>query len=461
MEIAVKKLADDRRIDKTHSHPNWTMIREYPLSRQLLSMSRVWNSPDHQHHIIAAKGAPEAIADLCHLPKDKMAVLNEAIQTLAAKGLRLLGVASAKFKGSELPEIQHDFEFEFAGLLGYADPVREGISESIDACYSAGIQVIMITGDYPITASNIGKSIGLRNPEQVITGPELAKMSAAELKERIKTVSVFARVVPEQKMQIVDAIKANNQIVAMTGDGVNDAPALKSAHIGIAMGKRGTDVAREASALVLLDDNFSSIVTAIRLGRRIFDNLCKAMDYIIAVHIPLAGLALVPILLGFDEILYPTHIVFLELIIDPACSVVLEAELEDPDVMERPPRDLNKHMVGLSNLLAAFFQGVSILGTSLATYYFALTRFGRTTEQSNACAFAVLILGNIGLIMANRSKTLWYGQVLLRPNKPMLIVFFIVIISLFSVLYIPFMSKLFHFSDGETLPFITDICMIF
>eukprot|EP01106_Pelomyxa_sp_JSP_P018594 TRINITY_DN869_c0_g1_i3.p1 TRINITY_DN869_c0_g1~~TRINITY_DN869_c0_g1_i3.p1 ORF type:complete len:556 (-),score=113.24 TRINITY_DN869_c0_g1_i3:76-1743(-) len=458
MELAIKRLSDDQLIDPSHCHPHWKMVREYALSKQLLSMSRVWVSPDHHNYIIAAKGAPEAIADLCHLPPEQLVPLRATVDRFAAMGLRLLGVAEAEFNQvADLPPIQHDFEFKFMGLLGYRDPVRVGIQDSINACKTAGIKVIMITGDYPITASNIAKEIGLEYPEGIIKGDELSAMTTSDLASRVANTSVFARVQPDQKMLIVDALKANNHIVAMTGDGVNDAPALKSAHIGIAMGERGTDVAREAAALVLLDDDFSSIVRAIRLGRRIFDNLCKAMCYIIAIHVPLAGLALLPILLGWDEVLYPTHIVFLELVIDPACSIILEAEEEDPDVMERPPRNLSIHMVNFRNACMAFAQGFSILAACMLAYWVDLQFFDRQHEDGNAIAFTVLISGNLYLIWCNRSSTMWSGELVCRKNLSLYITVSIVVPCLFLVLYCPGVHDIFHFSHDGSYPHIQDI----
>ncbi len=284
------------------------------------------------------KDTPEAIGDLCHFNDEKRQVLAQDIKTMAARGLRVLGVAKASFTRPELPEGQHDFTFTFLGLVGFADPVRPEAADAVSECTSAGIRVIMITGDYPLTAQVIGRQIGLDHTEECITGTELDQMSEDELKKRISTATLFARAVPEQKLRIVNALKANGEVVAMTGDGVNDAPALKSADIGIAMGGRGTDVARESSSLVLLDDNFSSIVAAVRLGRRIFDNLKKAMAYIFSIHVPIAGMSLIPVLLNMPLVLLPVHIVFLELIIDPACSIVFESEKEERNVMHRPPR---------------------------------------------------------------------------------------------------------------------------
>jgi len=270
IEKALKLAGELYLAGSEHIHNNWTLVKEYPLSKELFALSHVWESPDRKNYIIAAKGSPEAVADLCHLSGEARRKLSGHIETLAGKSLRVLGVARAAFRKTELPEEQHDFIFEFMGLLGFSDPVRPAVPQAIKEAYEAGIRVIMITGDYPGTAVNIASQIGLKNPGEYITGQEVATLSSGELKVKIRDINIFPRMVPEQKMAVIDALKANGEVVAMTGDGVNDAPALKSAHIGIAMGKHGTDVAREASALVLLDDDFSSIVDAVGMGRRIF-----------------------------------------------------------------------------------------------------------------------------------------------------------------------------------------------
>ncbi len=291
MEKALKELGLHYLKETEHLHDDWQMLREYPLSRELLSFAQVWQAADQRGYLVAAKGAPEAIADLCHLGEAEINQLNHQVHSLASQGLRVLGVAKAAFHSPTLPDEQHEFPFQFIGLLGFADPVRPGVPGALKECYRAGIRVIMITGDYPTTAMSIARKIGLSAKNGCITGAELEGIDDATLQKRIKTVNIFARVVPEQKLRLVNALKNNGEVVAMTGDGVNDAPALKAAHIGIAMGGRGTDVAREASALVLLDDDFSSIVQAVKLGRRIFDNLKKAMAYIFAIHVPIAGLS--------------------------------------------------------------------------------------------------------------------------------------------------------------------------
>ncbi|HEX7285748.1 MAG TPA: HAD-IC family P-type ATPase, partial [Candidatus Angelobacter sp.] len=339
-------------------HLDWTLAHEYPLSSHLPVMSCAWvtqqsrpeqslsessKAPGRPSYLIAAKGAPEAVLQLCRLAPEQTERLLHETAHMAARGLRILGVAKAEIEG-DLPAEQSAIPFQFVGLIGLADPVRASAPQAVEECYRAGIRVVMITGDYPVTAQNIARQIHLKDPEKVITGAELDSLSDSDLKSRIREVNVFARVVPEQKLRLVQALKANGEVVAMTGDGVNDAPALKAADIGIAMGARGTDVARESAALVLLDDDFSSLVQAIRLGRRIYDNLKKVNSYLLAVHVPIAGVTLIPVLLRWPLVLLPLHVVFLELIIDPTCSIAFEAEPEETNVMRRPPRSPAERM---------------------------------------------------------------------------------------------------------------------
>jgi Ca2+-transporting ATPase len=419
-------------------------MREYPLSKKLMALSRVWKSPNSEDYIIAAKGAPEAIIDLCHLSEAETLELSKQVEHMAADGLRVLGVAKAHFKQVSLPGDQHEFKFDFLGLLGFADPIRPAVPAAIQECYKAGIRVVMITGDYPVTAQHIARQVGLKPLDKVLTGVELYNMSDQELREHIKTVNIFARVVPEQKLRLVNAFKENSEIVSMTGDGVNDAPALKSANIGIAMGGRGTDVAREAAALVLLDDDFSSIVKAIRLGRRIFDNLRKAMAYILAVHVPIAGLSLIPVLFGWPLVLLPVHVVFLELIIDPACSVAFEAEPEEPNVMSRPPRNRKEPLFSRRTIILSLMQGVAVLLVTLAIYGFALNQ-GRGELEARSLAFTTLVIANLGLILSNR---FWSKNVLasLRyKNTSLFIIIAATLAILTLVIYVPFLRELFRF----------------
>jgi Ca2+-transporting ATPase len=446
MEKALKQLAEGSFAETEHVHDDWTLLQEYPLSQRLLAMSNVWVSPDGKDYIIAAKGSPEAVADLCHFDEREMERLSVQIQAIAGEGLRVLGVAKASFKKTTLPREQHDFVFTFLGLVGFADPVRSNVAEAVQECYAAGVRVVMITGDYAVTAQNIGRQIGLKSVENCITGPQLETMSDEELKTRIRDVNIFARVVPEQKLRIVDVLKANGEVVAMTGDGVNDAPALKSADIGIAMGERGTDVARESASLVLLDDNFTSIVGGVRMGRRIFDNLKKAIAYIFSVHIPIAGMSIIPILLGWPLILLPVHIMFLELIIDPACSVVFESESEEADVMRRKPRSVDKKLFNRSAAVVSFLQGFVVLIAVVVVFVSSLNR-GLGEEGARTMAFASIVFGNLALILTNRSWSQTIVGTFRNRNNALVWIFGGALLALGLVLYVPLLRDLFLFSS--------------
>jgi Ca2+-transporting ATPase len=450
MEKALVRLGEGDFKKTEHIHTNWALVQEYPLSPDLLAMSNVWRSPDGNDYVIATKGAPEAIADLCHFSPQQQKDLAIPVDVMAAQGLRVLGVAKASFTRPQLPDGQHDFTFTFLGLVGFEDPVRPQVPEAVRECTAAGIRVIMITGDYPLTARNIGMQIGLDHAEQCITGAELEQMGDDDLRRRISTATLFARAVPEQKLRIVNALKANGEVVAMTGDGVNDAPALKSADIGIAMGGRGTDVAREASSLVLLDDNFTSIVSAVRLGRRIFDNLKKAMAYIFSIHIPIAGMSLIPVLFNMPLVLLPVHIVFLELIIDPACSIVFEAEKEERNVMTRPPRHKDEGLFTRKILILSLLQGFVVLGVVLIVYLSALNR-GFDEAEVRTLTFTTIVIANLCLILTNRSWSDPILTTLRTPNKAMRWVFGGTISCLILVLFIPFLQALFRFG---TVPFV-------
>ncbi len=443
MEKAMKELGENSLAKTEHLHSSWTLQREYPLSKELLAMSRVWTSASGEDLIIAAKGAPEAIADLCHFDSSRMKWLEGKIDILSNQGKRVIGVACARYARADLPDNQHDFQFDFLGLLGLEDPVRPTVREAIDECYTAGIRTIMITGDYPGTAKSIARQIGLKNPDRHITGPELESLTDDALALRIKEVNVFARMVPEQKLRIVKALKINGEVVAMTGDGVNDAPALKAAHIGVAMGGRGTDVAREAASLVLLDDDFNSIVSAVRMGRRIYDNLKKAMMYILSVHIPIAGLSLIPVLLKWPLILFPVHIVFLELIIDPACTLVFESEKDDRDAMKRKPRGIDEKLFSVPIVLRCLVQGILALAATIGVFLFI--RHDHSTESARALAFLTLVVSNLGMILANRSLTRSCVSMLREKNAAFRAVMGGTIGVLVLVLTLPFLKTLFRF----------------
>lgn len=420
------------------------LIKEYPFQKTLMAVTHVFKSSG-PHLVVASKGAPETIAELCRLNKSANAQMFLNVKTMTEKGLRVLAVASASFPNKKLPTDLHDFDFKFIGLLGFMDPVRSGINSAVAESHRAGIRIIMITGDYPATAQSVARQIGLKNTDEIITGPELARMSHSVLREQIKSINVFARVVPEQKLVLVNALKANGEVVAMTGDGVNDAPALKSANIGIAMGERGTDVAREASDIVLLSDNFSSIVEGVRVGRRIFDNLKKAMSYIAAIHIPITIMALLPLFLGMPIIFLPAHIAFLELIIDPASSIVFESEKDESNIMERPPRDLKVHLFNRESLIVSFFQGLSITFVVGTMFIFGLLS-GKEEGEVRTLTFVTLVFANLMLIITNLSWRDNAWVILKGGNRALWWILGGTILGMIGLFYMPFLRSIFHFS---------------
>jgi P-type Ca2+ transporter type 2C len=455
MEKAFLTLGERHLAPEQRTHRGWIIAHEYPLSPQLLAHSHLWRRAGEGAYLLATKGAPEAVADLCHFDSHQRARLEARVNELAVEGLRVLGVARAELaadraRGQAWPPSQHDFTFTFLGLVGLADPIRPAVPGAIKQCYRAGIRTVMITGDYPGTAQAIAREIGLHASDKVITGQELAAMSDADLAARALEASVFARMVPEQKLRLVNALKAAGEVVAMTGDGVNDAPALKAAHIGIAMGERGTDVAREAAALVLLDDDFASIVRAVRLGRRIFENIRKAMSYIVAVHVPTAGMALAPLLFGWPLVLFPVHVVFLEFVIDPACSIVFEAEPAERDLMRRPPRRPTEHLLNRQVMLGAALQGVGIFVAVFALYGLML-HYGAEEARARAMAFTTIVLGNLGLILANRSARESMLRSLKRANPALWWVVGGTLAALAATLWVPPLRELFRFGALSAL----------
>ena len=409
-----------------------TLARSYALTPKLLAMSQAWATEDVGWQI-ATKGSPEAIADLCKLDAAACAVVLAQVNEMAQAGLRVLGVAEAPFHREALPESQRDFVFRFLGLVGLADPLRASVPEAVALCRSAGIRVIMITGDYPATAQAIAAQAGLMG-NRVIDGTELQAMSDPELERAVQNVTIFARIMPEQKLRIVTALKSTGAVVAMTGDGVNDAPSLKAADIGVAMGGRGTDVAREAASIVLLDDDFGSIVTTVRLGRRIYDNLRKAMSFILAVHVPIAGLALMPLLFGMPILFGPMHIAFLEMVIDPVCSLVFEAETEEDGVMDRPPRPPAERLFSGTTILWSLAQGTLALGVT-ATVFAMAPGYGLLVDQVRALTFATLVLCIVVLIFVDRSQSSSLVTALLRPNRALAVALPVVSVLLAVTLF--------------------------
>ncbi len=422
---------------------DWKLLHTYGLRPDLLAVTQVWQPGGDGSLIVAAKGAPETIAGLCRLDPRQRQAIGRSVDEMAAGGLRVLGVARASHAPGDLPDTPTDFRFAFLGLVGLADPLRASVPAAIAECRSAGIRVIMITGDYPATALAIARQAGL-DVHEALSGQDLAALDDAQLAARLESTSVFARIMPEQKLRIVQALKSSGEIVAMTGDGVNDAPSLKAAHIGVAMGGRGTDVAREAASIVLLDDDFGSIVTAVRLGRRIYDNLRKAMGFIFAVHVPVAGLALLPLVLGLPIILSPVHIAFLEMIIDPVCSLAFEAETEEEDAMDRPPRPPDEPLFSWSLIAWSLLQGVLAFSVVAALFLLALHN-GLSENEARALTFFSLVVVIVSLVLVNRSFSASLITAFRRPNPVLGWIVFVVTAIMAASLLVPSLSTLFRF----------------
>jgi P-type Ca2+ transporter type 2C len=442
MEKALRELARELAADTHFQFQNLELARTYGLRSDLLAMTQIWSRAGHPP-VIASKGAPEAIAQLCKFDGQELAASNADVNAMAAEGLRVLAVARGSYPSSNWPESQHEFRYEYLGLVGLADPLRSSVPDAVEQCRTAGIRVCMITGDYPATAQAIARAAGLSG-QAVLTGEQLSSLTDEALAQEVRTTNIFARILPEQKLRIVNALKAAGEIVAMTGDGVNDAPSLKAAHIGVAMGARGTDVAREASSIVLLDDDFGSIVRAIRLGRRIYDNLRKAMGFISAVHVPIAGLALLPLALGLPLIFGPVHIAFLEMVIDPVCALVFEAEVEERNVMCRPPRDPSERLFSKAMVLWSALQGVLALALVSTIFVMAHAR-AMPPDEVRALVFFSLVVTIIALIFVNRSFSPSPLDAVLRPNGAFLWVLAAVVGVLTASLAWPTASVLFRF----------------
>ncbi|THC46668.1 cation-translocating P-type ATPase [Massilia sp. Mn16-1_5] len=456
MDQALHRLGAALPAPAASGRADWSLAREYGMSADLRAVAHGWHAGASQAAVVAAKGAPEAIVDLCHLSAAAAAPLLAEADAMAARGLRVLGVAQARNEAGQWPDAVHDFDFSPLGLVGFADPLRAGVAQAVAECRTAGMRVMMITGDYPATALNIGREAGLAAAE-ALTGTSLAAMDDGELERSLAHIDICARIAPAQKLRIVRALQHRGEIVAMTGDGVNDAPALQAAHVGIAMGRRGTDVAREAADLVLTDDHFASIVRAVRVGRHIYANMRKAMVYIVAVHVPTAGLALLPLMLGWPVVLGPVHIVFLELVIDPACALAFENEAEEPDLMRRPPRPRDAPLIDRHALLLALGQGLAVLAAVIGAYAWALGAL--PPAQARAFAFAVLVSANVGLIFGNRSQTLTLFEALRLPNRIAWLVAGAALAALAAVLYLESLAGLFRFTQPSPQQALAALCL--
>ncbi|MDP3739256.1 MAG: cation-translocating P-type ATPase [Hyphomonadaceae bacterium] len=439
MDRALRALSDG--LGETSATAAQEPDRVWPLRPERLAVVQLWTQPTGRR-IAAAKGAPEAIFALCRLPAGERDRLHQVILSYAEQGLRVLGIASAP---AERPfDEPRDLAFEFAGLVGFIDPLRQDVPQALREARGAGIKVAMITGDHPATALAIARLAGIDVTAGVLTGAEVAQLSFTDLCARLKRVRIFARIAPEQKLRIVEAFKADGEIVAMTGDGVNDAPALEAAHIGIAMGKKGTDVAREAADLVLQDDSFASIVGGVRMGRRIFGNLRRAMIFITAIHVPIAGMALIPILMGLPQLLFPMHVVLLELVIDPLCALVFEIEPSDRNAMQRPPRRRDESLFGLRQIMIALVQGMGVLAGVLGVYWWASIATGET--EARATAFVALVTGVLVLALADSAVS---NRIFAPHRRIFWLIVLAVAVVLALVLFVPALTAVFSFSTPE------------
>lgn len=452
MERAIHESAQQLIASRARQLEQRTLTREYDLTPQLLAVTHVWQRPDSPVLDIAMKGAPETVLELCRLDVTTRTRLLQQVESHAAAGLRVLAVASAEHHDAELPSSPQAFDVRLLGFVCLADPLRADVPAALMECAQAGIRVVMITGDHPGTALAIAREAGFDVSGGAVTGSELESMDDGELRSRARVVNIYARAKPDHKLRLVQAFKANGEIVAMTGDGVNDAPALRAAHVGVAMGRRGTDVAREAAALVLVNDDFASLVAAVRLGRRIYDNIRHAMSYIVAVHIPVAGMGLLPVLFGWPLLLFPMHVLFLEFIIDPACAFVFEAEAAPADAMQRKPRSQQQRLFSRSIVQRSVLLGSVILVFGFLVYAVSLTRM--STDEARALTYLGIVVANLALIFVSRSRSESFTAVLLRPNR---IFWWIIALALFAIaaaIGIPSVAAIFRFSPPSLLAII-------
>ncbi|MCX6089143.1 MAG: cation-translocating P-type ATPase [Candidatus Atribacteria bacterium] len=443
MEIDIRRIAKHNGLDPASILKNMTLIHEYPLTPDSKAMGHIYRD-NHEKQLLFAKGSPEKILSLCNLLPEQKKNIETQVNYYAEKGFRILGFGKKMFYDhAQPPDMLDGNQLEFTGLMAFADPPRPGVKDAIYSCLKAKIRVVMITGDHSVTAKAIGNELGIPGADRVITGAEIDSMSESELAEVVRTVNIFSRVIPKHKLKIVQAFQKNGEVVAMTGDGVNDAPALKLADIGISMGKRGTEVAREASQMVLLDDDFSTIVKAIRDGRRIYDNIKKAVSYILSVHVPIAGLAILAPVFGFPLLLTPIIVVLLELIIDPTCSLVFEAGESEPDIMTRPPRPKNEQFFDRSVIFQMMFKGGLILIISFGAFVWANYQ-GFSGESARSFGFAILVIANIFMVLASESNSLPFWATYRKgANLTKLWVNILALVIMLIMIYLPSGTQLF------------------
>ncbi|MBA4317490.1 MAG: haloacid dehalogenase [Flavobacterium sp.] len=448
MEIALHEAYS--KLEIKDERPYFKLIHEYPLGGKPPMMTHIFENQKGTR-IIAAKGAPEALIACSNLSVAEIQQINDAIESMSKEGFRVLGVGISEFEGNDYPKTQQEFPFKFKGLVAFYDPPKENIKTVFDTFYKAGIQVKIVTGDNATTTSTIAKQIGFRNPENTMNGDELMKMDEATLKEKVMETTIFTRMFPEAKLKIIKALKENNQIVAMTGDGVNDGPALKSAHIGIAMGKKGTEIAKQAANLILVEDDLAKMTDAIAMGRKIYANLKKAIQYIISIHIPIIMIVFIPLVLGwiYPNIFSPVHIIFLEIIMGPTCSIIYENEPMEPNLMSQKPRPFTTTFFNLKEILISIIQGLAITLGLLFVYQYCV-RENCTESVTRATIFLTLIASNIFLTLVNRSFYYSIFTTLRYKNNLVLIIIGITVLITSLLLLVPVFSAFFMFGTVST-----------
>lgn len=434
--LLAASLQDDPRAD-------FQLVKEYALSGRPPMMTHIWEKQG-SHRIIACKGAVERILEISKNKDELRQRVLAQTEEMAGQGYRVLGVASASLEGGDFPLEQDDFQWEFEGLVAFYDPPKKNVAQVFKKFYKAGLRVMMITGDHTATAQNIARSIGLKGWENALTGQEIMALSDSELRDTVQKTNLFARMFPDAKLKIVNALKSNGEVVAMSGDGVNDGPALKAAHIGVAMGMAGTEIAKSAASLVLLKDNLKSMVVAVRMGRRIYDNLRKAIRYIISIHLPIVLIVLLPLLFGwpYPHMLLPLHVIFLELVMDPTAAIAFENEPGEPNLMRKKPRLPNSSLFSWKELAVSLLQGLIITAGVFFMYYIAI-RQGKSEEGVRSMVFATLVSANLFLTLANRSFDYAFNRTLFYKNPMLPVILGISAIMLLAILYVPFLTHLF------------------
>lgn len=451
MEIALH--AAYAKIISQDERPNFELVHEYPLGGKPPMMTHIFANKAGKR-FIAAKGAAEAIMNVSALTETEKQKINEVIDTLAKEGYRILAVGEAQFDGNNYPKVQQEFKFGFKGLVAFYDPPKKNIQAVLKSFYKAGIDVKIITGDNAATTTAIAKQIGFKGHERSLTGDELMQLSETELRKRVKDTNLFTRMFPEAKLRIINALKAQNEIVAMTGDGVNDGPALKAAHIGIAMGKKGTEIAKQAASLILVEDDLSKMVDAVAMGRKIYTNLKKAIQYIISIHIPIVLTVFIPLALGwlFPNIFSPVHIIFLELIMGPTCSIIYENEPMEKNTMSQQPRPATNTFFSWKELTISIIQGLMITAGTLAVYQYGVYE-GYDESLTRTLVFATLIIANIFLTLVNRSFYYSIFTTLMYKNNLVLLIISITLVLMGLLIFVPPLANFFGFAPMNIAQF--------